>query len=211
MLVPGILSVQEPHAIRNVETIPVTMILAGLGGIALVRWLGVGREPAERLRLRSAIGAAALIAIVSLNVWRYFVVWPATLPAYSEFYVADTAIGELAQALAGAPEFASRGYQVFIPAARSDEVLKYLTSGLEVGTFEGAYFSKRPGEHALLIAYGRLSAPERAQALQALGVGAKQLGEGPRSPLDGLPEFVIYGHDDAAPAVARVLAEWNRP
>jgi hypothetical protein len=58
----------------------------------------------------------------------------------------------------------------------------------------------------LLFAYGKQPAADLRQARRVLGPGALIVGQGPRSPIDGRPEFVVYGCDPTLrPFVARAL------
>jgi 4-amino-4-deoxy-L-arabinose transferase-like glycosyltransferase len=209
-LIPGVFSIEAPHAVRTVEVIAPTMLLIALGADVLLRSLAGFKGPIWRHQAQWAMIAAASVAVLALNGLRYFVIWPATPKAYEEFYVADTHIGEVTQLLARAPDLSAKGYRIFLPAEpHDDDVLGYLTSGVDVGTFDGQALSQAPGDHALLIVYGDLSAAAAAQARQALGPGGSELGTGPLSPLSGRPEFVIYGRGpEAARAVDQTLASW---
>jgi 4-amino-4-deoxy-L-arabinose transferase-like glycosyltransferase len=231
-LVPGIFSIEAPHAVRTVESIAPTMLLAAVGSITLAAGmpqlrrnrsaattLGTSRSTtrlsssADRLisaqsrpTLRSLIGAGLLVAALALNGARYFVAWPASPKAYEEFSAAETSAGQIIQRLAAQPEIQAGGYQIYVPdsAARTD-VLRYLTSGLALDTFAHGQLARPAGDRALLIDIG--DQPGDPQALrQALGEGAAMLGVGPISPLSGRPEWTIYGRGpEAAQAVERAL------
>jgi len=204
MLIPGLLSGQAPHAARTVEAIAPTILLAAVGGAALLDWALRERGWIANASLRWGVALGLLACVLALNGWRYFVAWPATPPAYLEFYVGQTHIGEAAQQLARAPEL--NRYQVFVSANLDDsDVIDYLTFGSDVRKFDGSRLWLGPGDQALLILRGNRPADDQARRI--LGAGALMIGEGPRSPVSGRPEFVIYARDAAAaPAVARVLA-----
>jgi 4-amino-4-deoxy-L-arabinose transferase-like glycosyltransferase len=207
MLIPALMSNQEPHAVRTVEAIAPSMVLAGIGATALLGWVLELRHWRYNARLGWAIGGGLLLCVLALNTWRYFVTWPATAGAYHAFYVADTHIGEVVQRLASTAGWSAKDYQIFLPQARGDnEVLDYLTYGMAVhSAAKGRSAAAQCGE-ALLIAYGIQPAADLQQARRVLGPGAMIVGAGPRSPLDRRPEFVIYGCDVAVrPFVARAL------
>ncbi|MEO7909607.1 MAG: glycosyltransferase family 39 protein [Roseiflexaceae bacterium] len=207
MLVPALMSNQEPHAVRTVEVIAPSMVLAGVGATALLSWALELRHWRHNQRLGWALAGGLLLCVLVLNTWRYFVTWPSTTGAYHEFYVADTHIGEVVQRLASSPDSPAIGYQIFLPQARgANEVLDYLTYGINVRSFvKGQATATQCGE-ALLFAYGIQPATDMQQARRVLGPSAMIIGAGPRSPLDGQPEFVIYGCDATArPFVARAL------
>jgi hypothetical protein len=109
MLIPGVFSVQAPHAMRTVEVLAPTMILGGIGAVALIDLLADRARRNKPDRRVLGIGAGLLAVALVLNTWRYFVAWPATPQAYAEFYVADTRIGAAARQLALAPEIAANG------------------------------------------------------------------------------------------------------
>jgi hypothetical protein len=114
----------------------------------------------------------------------------------------------LVQRLAAAPELASHGYRIFVPAEAEDDVIAYLTTGISIGTHKDSFLFAAPGERALMIAYGGSPAAQPDQARQMLGEGATLLGTGPTSPT-GRPEFVVYGRDaEAAQVVGRMLARY---
>ena len=207
MLIPALMSNQEPHAVRTVEAIAPSMVLAGIGATALLGWVLELRYWRSNPRLGWVIASGLLVCVLALNTWRYFVTWPASTGAYHEFYVADTHIGEVVQRLARSAGSSAKGYQIFLPQVQGDnEVLDYLTYGIAVhSAAKGRSVAAQCGG-ALLIAYGIQPAADVQQARRVLGPGALVIGEGPRSPLDGKPEFVIYACDTTArPVVARAL------
>jgi hypothetical protein len=212
-LVPGIFSIEAPHAVRTVETIAPTMLLAAVGVCTRAtkttddgRWTLAMLSIVRRRSSKYALAAGLLIATLALNGARYFVAWPHSPQAYEEFFVAETHAGELIQRLAAQPEIQAGGYQIYVPAsAIQSDVVRYLTSGVELETFAHSRLSTPAGDNALLIDIG--DEPSDPQALrQALGDGVALLGSGPVSPLSGKPEWTIYGRGPAAAqAVARAL------
>jgi len=232
-LVPGIFSIEAPHAVRTVEAIAPTMLLAATGFCTLAAWvthfsenhstattIDDGRwttqlssivyrlsSPQARLALPNVIGIGLLFAALTLNGARYFVAWPASPQAYEEFFVAETHAGEVIQRLVAQPEIQSGGYKIYVQAsAVKNDVLRYLTSGITLETFAHSRPTPPAGDHALLIDIGdQTSDPQDLR--QALGDGAALLGTGPISPFSGKPEWTIYGRGPAAAqAVARALA-----
>jgi hypothetical protein len=234
-LIPGVFSIEAPHAVRTVEVIAPTMLLAAVGAVTLAAKLkhtGEEHSVAEtmddgrsttrvssivyrlsspqsrqtRQKLLRTLGAGLLVAALVLNGARYFVAWPASLKAYEEFLVPETHAGEIIQRLAAQPEIRGSQLQIYVPAdAAQTDVLRYLTSGIALHTFEPSRLGLAAGEHALLIEIGdQLRTPEAIIA--ALGDGATQLASGPISPLSGQPEWAIYGRGpDATRVVAQAL------
>jgi len=221
-LAPGIFSIEAPHAVRTVEAIAPTMLLAAVGACTLLQPpRRQGRQGTNKKKslgetagvlavnplAASALAGALLLGALALNGARYFVAWPASPKAYEEFFVAETHAGELIQRLAAQPEIRAGGYQIFVPAgALRDDVLRYLTSGIALNTFARNRLASPAGDRALLIDIG--DQPGDPQALrQALGDGAALLASGPISPISGKPEWTLYGRGpETAGAVARALA-----
>jgi len=218
-LVPGIFSIEAPHAVRTVEAIAPTMLLAAVGICTLAAWMENGGWRTNDGRRTTYLSSfihrppstfvlviGLLIAALTLNGTRYFVTWPSSPKAYEEFFVAETHAGELIQRLAAQPEIKADDYQVYVPAgAVTNDVVRYLTSGIRLETFAHNRLATPAGEHALLIDIGDQTSDPQALG-QALGNGATLLGSGPISPLSGKPEWTIYGRGaSAAQAVARAL------
>lgn len=202
-LAAGLFSIEAPHAMRTVESLAPSIVLAGLGSDAVLGWAATG---GRRTWVRAGV-AVVLLAVLLLNGLRYFVAWPARNQVYEQFYVADTHIGLLAQRLARDPLLAAGGYRLFIPSGPGDaSVLNYLSFGLAVEHYDGQSLTVPPGDRAILIAYGELPPGDVERAAVALGPAAQQLGLGPRSPLTGQPEYVVFGVGDVArAAVQRAL------
>lgn len=57
MLIPGVFSVQAPHAMPNVEALAPTMILGGIGVVALIDLLGNRARQSKLDRYMLGIGA----------------------------------------------------------------------------------------------------------------------------------------------------------
>jgi 4-amino-4-deoxy-L-arabinose transferase-like glycosyltransferase len=208
MLIPALMSNQEPHAVRTVEAIAPSMVLAGVGVTALLGWVLELRGWRSSPQIGWALAGGLLLCVLALNSWRYFVAWPATTGAYHEFYVADTHIGEVVQRLTKSADAPATGYQIFLPQARGEnEVLDYLTYGIGVRSFVKGRATATQCGGAVLIAYGEKPDADMQQARRVLGSSAMIIGTGPRSPLDGRPEFVLYGCDPAMRlVVARALS-----
>ncbi len=224
-LVPGIFSIEAPHAVRTVEVIAPTMLLAALGSSTLAAWMNDERRttnderrstthlwpfvlrPLSTSTLPTVLGIGLLIAALVLNGVRYFVAWPQSPQAYEEFFVAETHAGEVIQRLVAQPEIQTGGYQIYVPAsAVKSDVVRYLTSGIVLETFAHGRLTPPAGANALLIDIGDQPGDQQA-LLQALGAGAALLGSGPISPLSGNPEWTIYGRGPAAAqAVSHALS-----
>lgn len=203
MLIPGLLSGQAPHAVRTVEAIAPSIVLAGLGAEAIAAW-----AQADLRRVSAALpqGATAVLlaCVLALNGWRYFVAWPATPQSYEEFYVADTHVGEAARRLAALPEIAGQGYSILVAPDREkgdDDVLRYLAASMDIGVCVRDRPAQPVGERVLLVVSGD-PAVVKQPACSELRAQLPLLGTGPRSPVSGLAEYAIYGRGPAAAVVA---------
>jgi len=207
MLIPGLLSGQAPHAVRTVEAIPPTLLVAALGAVALLDWAFENLFALGKAPLGWAVRLGLIGCLLTVNSWRYFVAWPATLPAYQEYDVANTHIGAVAQQLASSPALIADHYRVFIYTTSDDnDVLNYLMSGFPIQTAKADRLLLPAGERPLLIMRG--NRPTADQANHILGDSTTLIATGPRSPVSGQPEFVIYGRGAPGQAVTSELAEW---
>jgi len=187
MALPGIFAMQAPHAVRAVETIPPTMSLAALGV-----WLCAVRLTEtwpERRRWFVPAGAVLLAAVLTVNVGRYFVLWPRTTAAYTDFYVPETDAARVAQQIAAnAPDT-----QLFFPRrALQGSVLVYLLDGLPTAWYDEQRTSTPPQNDAVLFTLGGCEAEQRATAERVLGPQPQLLSSGPLSPVTGCPAFGVY-------------------
>jgi 4-amino-4-deoxy-L-arabinose transferase-like glycosyltransferase len=209
-LVPGMLSTGAPHAMRALPALAPAAVLAAWG----LAWLTQGRgarttdrrPPTTDYRPRSfVIGLSSVVLLTSLayNTWLYFGQMPRDPRVQEAFDVPETAMGRVVRAHATADDPALRAVRVFLPAgARRSDVVRFLTSGAEVGFFDvGEGLSAPPGEQALLILPAGASPEMRATGLAALGPGARELAP-PRYPA-GAPVVLALGVGDDAERLLR--------
>lgn len=205
-LIPGLFSIEAPHALRTVETIGPSLVLVSVGGFALFAYGARALRDRHHRAVGYVLAMGVLVSMVALNGVRYFVVWPAAPRVAEEFYVADTQMGEMIQRVVQTPEFAAGAYQIFVPSDAIDNaVVPYLDWGIALGRFDGKQLSEPPGAQALVFMYGDAPAETQAAALRLLGPQALIVGQGPQATPSAPPAFVIYGRGaDVREMVARV-------
>jgi hypothetical protein len=195
-LVPGLFSSDAPHAMRSLGALAPACMLAGAALDALVRRdEGRGmREEGKRGLHPSSLIPLPLVLSLAFNLWLYFGAMPRDPRVYGEFYVAETAMGIVAQTPARSSDTVVQAVRVFLPAKQQDDdVVRYLTSGSNVEWFDGARLSEAPGGEALVLLPPDATDEARAAALAVLGPGARAIGGAPRDPGGERPRFVAYG------------------
>lgn len=92
MLLPSIVSVDAPSAVRAQDAAPAAYLLAAIG--LAFAWQVGQRRLGGQLRSLAWLPAASLLALaVGLNVWLYFVFMPHDPRVLGKFYVAETRAG----------------------------------------------------------------------------------------------------------------------
>ncbi len=132
------------------------------------------------------------------NVWLYFGVMPRNPAVYTEFDQTETAAGRVARAAVTARDPRLRAVQIFLDRRLIEQdTVRFLTSDLTVGKFDGVRLSEAVTGDALLILPPDASVEERAAALAALGSAAHEL-MSPLLPDGAAPLFLAYGNGDTA-------------
>jgi hypothetical protein len=201
-LVPGIFSTDAPHAMRSLGALAPACMIAGaaLGGLMQN---ATCKMVVDVHFACCILHAAALAASLAFNLWLYFGAMPHDPRVYREFYVAETAMGRVAQAPPVARDPAARSVRVFLPASdRDEDVVRYMTSGVPVGWFDGERLSSPPGAQAVVLLPKSASAAEREATIVALGPGAREIDGVPRDPA-GEPLFAAFAVGEAPERLLR--------
>ncbi len=196
-LIPGIFSTNAPHAMRSLGALAPSCMLAGMALDTLVRGTADAGFRQWR-RIAPAIVAGVLTVSLVFNVWLYFSVMPRNPAVYTEFDQTETAAGRVARAAVTARDPRLRAVQIFLDRRLIEQdTVRFLTSDLTVGIFDGVRLSEAVTGDALLILPPDASVEERAAALAALGSAARELTP-PLLPDGATPLFLAYGNGDAA-------------
>jgi 4-amino-4-deoxy-L-arabinose transferase-like glycosyltransferase len=212
-LLPSLLAVDSPHAMRSIDALPIACIIAALGLAQLWRILAgtimltrtTNHEPRTTQQVshfsifssqfrRSSLVAAGLawsLALV-LNAWTYFAIMPSDREVWTAFYPLHTRIGAYVRSLADArgPQAVR---QVYVPDRLVDNpVFEYLAYQLPVQTFADDHLSApvRPG--AQFVFPASLTPKERDALIARYGLDPVPLLVGPALPDGGAASFTVY-------------------
>ncbi len=196
-LIPGVFSTNAPHAMRSLGALAPSCMLAGMALDTLItETKSAGGQRWQRLA--PAVVAGMLMASLAFNVWLYFIAMPRNPAVYNEFDQTETAAGRVARMAAKANDPRLRAVQVFLDRRLIEQdTVRFLTSDLTVGVFDGARLSATVTGDALLILPPDASDEERKAALAALGSAARRL-TSPRLPDGETPLFLAYGAGNEA-------------
>ncbi|MCS6839450.1 MAG: hypothetical protein NZ699_11920 [Roseiflexus sp.] len=195
-LIPGIFSTNAPHAMRSLGALAPSCMLAGIALDALVGSARIAGAP-QRFTA-PAVVAGALIASLVFNIWLYFGAMPRNPAVYNEFDQTETAVGRVARAAATTNDPRLRAVQVFLDRRLIErDTVRFLTSDLTVGVFDGMRLSEAVTGDALLILSPDAPDSERTAALAALGPTARELTP-PLLPDGETPLFLAYGTGEGA-------------
>lgn len=194
-LLPGIFSTDAPHAMRSLGALAPACMLAGAALDSIHR---IASGTAPRRRTIATIAPAILAVSLAFNTWLYFGVMPRDPAVYREFDLVETAMGRAARAPAASADPEVQAVQVYLDRrVAGRDVVRFLTTGLTIGVFDGARLSQPAGRSALVLLLPDAAATERAAALAALGPSAREL-VAPRFPAGEAPLFIAYGVGDGA-------------
>lgn len=195
-LIPGIFSTNAPHAMRSLGALAPSCMLAGMALDALVR--SARSAGVQQRFIAPVVVAGTLVASLVFNVWLYFGVMPRNPAVYNEFDQTETAAGRVVRAAATADDPRLRAVQVFLDRRLiGRDTVRFLTSDLTVGVFDGVRLSETVTGDVLLILPPDASDEERKAALAALGPSARELPP-PLLPDGETPLFLAYGVGDGA-------------
>jgi hypothetical protein len=221
-LLPSLLAVDNPHAMRSIDALPIACIIAAAGLAQIWRVVLMStdnRQPttddqsAYNAQLvthnvfrnsqfsirnsqfhRSALVAAGLVWILALalNAWTYFVVMPADREVWTAFYPLHTRIGAYIRSLADVGG-PETVHQVYVPDRLIDNpVFEYLTYQLPVQTFAGELVSAPAQPDARFILPASVTPKERDTLIAQHGLDPMPILVGPAMPDDSAASFTVY-------------------
>jgi hypothetical protein len=187
-LLPSLLAVEYPHAMRSIGAVVFACTIAAIGLAEIAGfWRSLLRPSAERqfshkgtekkqwlkTHLASAVAPALLLAALALNTWTTFVAMPSNPAVWLSFYPIHTQVGDYVRNLAeqkGAGESEqeanqqTRIDQVYVPSGLTgNSVFEYLTWGVPVQTFEDGNVS-RPARAGALFVFSGYATPQQVAA-----------------------------------------------
>jgi 4-amino-4-deoxy-L-arabinose transferase-like glycosyltransferase len=181
-LLPSVLAVDGPHAMRSIGAAPYACLIAAIGWLEIARLTSWPR----------ACALAALGLAVVLNVRTYFFEMAVDSRVFASSYPVQTQVGAFLRRL-----FEERGAeavaQTYVSARVADNaVFAFLTHGTSPGTFEGVTLSRPPRPGALFILSGRAREEEEQALAPYLGRAPTPEAFGPPFPGGADPSFLVY-------------------
>jgi 4-amino-4-deoxy-L-arabinose transferase-like glycosyltransferase len=181
-ILPSLLAVDGPHAMRSIGAVAFACLIAAFG------WLEIARStPWPRT---AAISALALA--LGLNAMTYFVTMPRDPRVWGSSHPVQTQLGAYVRGLVDRGG-ARAVDQIFVSEEVGEsDVFQYLTHGTEPATFAAGMLSRhpRPGDLFLLSGY---SYAEESRALAPyMGPNPSPVLLGPVFPGQTAPSFVGY-------------------
>jgi 4-amino-4-deoxy-L-arabinose transferase-like glycosyltransferase len=193
-MLPSLLAVDSPHAMRSIDALPIACIIAAVG-LAQI-WHLVSQFSILNSQFRRATIVAAGLAwtlALALNAWTYFAVMPADREVWTAFYPLHTRIGAYVRSLADArgPEAVR---QVYVPDRLVDNpVFEYLAYQLPVQTFAGELVSAPAQPGAQFVLPASMTPQERDALIAQHGLDPAPLLSGPPMPDGSAASFTVYG------------------
>jgi 4-amino-4-deoxy-L-arabinose transferase-like glycosyltransferase len=192
---PSLLAVNGPHAMRSIGVVAFACVVAALGWIALLD-LARRHLPAASTRYAALWGRALAPAVVGLallfNAWTYFVAMPTEPRVWLSFYPIHTRIGVYLRDIAD--EQGSEALRrVYVQRGLTDNaVMRYLSYGLPVATFDDGVFSRPPQSGDQFVLSGYTYEQARAELAASLDLTPQPVARGPDLPGRDTPSFVVY-------------------
>ena len=193
-LLPGLLAVDAPHAMRTFGAVAPAYVIAALGWAAALRVAGARQPTTNRGRVApAALGVAlACAAVVGLNAWLYFGVMPRDPEVFAGFYPVQSQMGVYVREHGG-------GAIHYVPRdVREHPSFAFLTAGLPLATFDPAappgmaQLDPPPPPGAPFLLTGYFAEQEAAALAAVLGAGAAPEAAGPPFPDGRGPTFYLY-------------------
>lgn len=190
-LLPSVLAVQGPHAMRSIGAIAFACTIAALG------WVEIGRivvQHATVWRPRLLLWSAVVVLALVLNVRVYFVAMPTMPGVWQSFYPIHTRVGVYVRQVAD-QHGSAFARQVYVPQGLiENDVFTYLVYGLPVQTFKGDTLSQ-PAEPGALFVLSGYSHEKNVENLRPyIGDDPPLVGHGSDLPGTGTPSFFVYRH-----------------
>ncbi|HET8629561.1 MAG TPA: glycosyltransferase family 39 protein, partial [Thermomicrobiales bacterium] len=192
MLVPSIVSVDAPSAVRAQDAAPAAYLLAALGFVTCWRLLASGvSRPALRTAVMAAAGLALALA-AAINLWIYFVRMPGDPRVLGKFYVGEARAG---YAVAAARD-RDPALVAYVPREYlADETLVFASAQAPLRELPVAGTALPSGPLLLIVPRDTERADFAAQVAAARRVatsaGLREI-DGPPPPGGGPPTYVAF-------------------
>ena len=192
-LLPSVLSVDSPHAMRSIDALPYVCIIAALGLLQIGRLCAAAQAARPMPKaLRFGIGTLVVGLALAWNCWTYFISMPSNPAVWTSFYPVHTQVGTFVQELA--EQRGTRNlHEVFIQRRiATNPVFSYLADGLSVQTIDGTNVSGPATAGALFIVSSYSASNETDALVAAMNLEPTPLLFGPKLPDGVRPSFIVY-------------------
>jgi 4-amino-4-deoxy-L-arabinose transferase-like glycosyltransferase len=190
-ILPSLLAVEGPHAMRSIGALAYAYIIAALGWVWLAGLLRCVL-PAVVRPASAALLPLLLVVALALNVYTYFGSMATNPVVWTSFYPVHTQVGAYLRNTADAYNTTVLD-QVYVAQDLTDNsVFGYLTHGVAMQTFSEASASRSPQPGALFVLSGYTYLQD-VQLLRAeFGPLSGPVATGPAFPGVDDPSFVVY-------------------
>lgn len=211
-LLPSLLAVEYPHAMRSIGAIVFACTIAAIGLVEGVGWMSTvitswtsrvvrisgffgGQTPEPYLTVMA--GGGLLGMALAWNVWTYFLAMPTNPSVWLAFYPIHTKVGEFVRAEGGG---ANPGDPIYVPFKFThNAVFTYLTRGIPFQTYEHGNVSHPITVGARFVISGYATHEAIEATLNALAntsgyprAAFVHAASGPPLPDGVRPSFVVY-------------------
>jgi hypothetical protein len=191
-LLPSLLAVEGPHAMRSIGALPYACLAAALGWLAIAGWLAQ-RIPAGPLRAAARrLPLLALALALALNAWLYFGRMPTNPRVWVSFYPIHTQVGAYLRDVATTHDTTDLHHIYVARKLTRNPVFDYLAHGLHVETFSGDDISRPMPPDALFVLSGYTYQEDVTHLRPYLGPDPEPVARGPALPGTDAPSFVVY-------------------
>ncbi len=205
-LIPSLLAVEGPHAMRSISAASFAYIIAAIGWIKLLEKVGIGLPRRQEhqglnkqggdIRQRFGLPPETALIIVLLatacNYWTYFVAMPVERRVWTANYPIHTQVGTYVRTLANkqGPQTLTN---VYIQSSLTDNsVFDYLAYDLPIATFDGPTLSHPPSPGAQFVYSGYVGSDKAQELSDYLGPNPQPVLLGPLLPDGKRASFKVY-------------------
>jgi hypothetical protein len=152
-MLPSLLAVNGPHAMRSIGAVAYACIIAALGWVWLVTLL---RRPLPEVLRPASLALLPLLVAVALgiNAWTYFVYMPTEPRVWTSFYPVHTQLGIYLRELANEEGPQALENIVVDDGLARNAVYRYLTHGLPIDTYNEQNVGQYAAPDALFVVSG---------------------------------------------------------
>jgi 4-amino-4-deoxy-L-arabinose transferase-like glycosyltransferase len=191
-LLPSLLAVEGPHAMRSIGALAYACICAALGWRAAAGWLARHAPTGPLRAVARSLPLLVLALALALNAWLYFGRMPTNPRVWVSFYPVHTQVGAYLRETANTHNTADLRHIYVARKLTRNPVFDYLAHGLRVETFANDAISRPAPPGALFVLSGYTYQEDVAHLRPYLGPDPEPVTRGPNLPGTDAPSFVVY-------------------